>query len=65
MPLALGRGLGFVSAMLLAALATFALAAATWLADAQLPCDPASPFQWHGLWHALTATAAGFVFLYY
>ncbi|MDW8325634.1 MAG: ceramidase domain-containing protein [Anaerolineales bacterium] len=50
---------------LLAALATFALAAATWLADAQLPCDPASPFQWHGLWHALTATAAGFVFLYY
>lgn len=50
---------------LIAALATFALAAATWLADARLPCDPASLFQWHGLWHALTATAAGFVFLYY
>lgn len=50
---------------LIAALVTFALAAATWLADAQLPCDPTSLFQWHGLWHALTATAAGFVFLYY
>ncbi len=50
---------------LIAALTTFALAAATWLADARLPCDPASLFQWHGLWHALTATAAGFVFLYF
>lgn len=50
---------------LAAALTTFALAAITWLADARLPCDPASLFQWHGLWHALTATAAGFVFLYF
>ena len=49
-----------------AALACFALAYAIWiLDDARILCAPESLLQGHAAWHALSAAAAGLVYLYY
>jgi hypothetical protein len=50
-----------------AALGCFAVGAVIWLLDSRgaLPCWPESLFQWHALWHLLTAASAGLLYLYY
>jgi len=50
-----------------AALACFGLGAILWLTDSNglLPCNPASPINWHALWHLAVAASAGLLFLYY
>lgn len=40
-----------------AGLALFALGGAVWLLETRLPCDPASVWQWHAVWHICAAGA--------
>jgi len=50
-----------------AAIGCFIVGAVIWILDGRgaLPCWPESLFQWHALWHVLTAASAGLLYLYY
>jgi hypothetical protein len=48
-----------------AALAVFLLAFAFNVLDDSVLCAPASLWQWHALWHFMTAVSAGLLYLYY
>jgi hypothetical protein len=48
-----------------AALAVFLLAFALNVLDDSVLCAPASLWQWHALWHFLTAVAAGLLYVYF
>jgi hypothetical protein len=49
----------------LAALACLLVAYAVNVADEGALCNPSSPWQWHAVWHLLTAVSAVLVYLHY
>lgn len=50
----------------LASLACFLLAYAINMSDESgALCNPASPWQWHAVWHLLTAASTGLLYVYY
>jgi hypothetical protein len=65
METAVRRNARIRSAYLYAALSIFLAAFALNVLDDGILCNPASLWQWHAVWHFLTAAAAGLVFLYY
>jgi hypothetical protein len=49
----------------IASLAIFLAAFAIYVLDDKVLCVPASLWQWHAVWHFMTAVSAGLLYLYY